>query len=236
MDQGEDMAAMALAAMLFAPAAGAQDKIVWDIAIYGPPREVTAPIEFLAKYLDEKTAGKFTFKLHYSESIAPAKSVLDCDQDRGHPRRIGGVRLYARQGAAASGARPAVSADRQSRSVAGRAGGVLRLGAGEEGAGALQRHRRLCGPLAAVRVHGDRQGAQGARGLEGHARARAGSARRRHADPGRGADIGAGAGGLHRRWNATLSRRRRSRSPIPSPRTSSTKCRSGTRWACSSAW
>lgn len=71
------MAAMALAAMLFAPAAGAQDKIVWDIAIYGPPREVTAPVEFLAKYLDEKTAGKFTFKLHYSELIAPAKSVLD---------------------------------------------------------------------------------------------------------------------------------------------------------------
>lgn len=71
------MAAMALAALLFAPMAGAQDKIVWDIAIYGPPREVTAPIEFLAKYLDEKTAGKFTLKLHYSESIAPAKSVLD---------------------------------------------------------------------------------------------------------------------------------------------------------------
>lgn len=72
------MAAIAAAAMLLAPAAaGAQDKIVWDIAIYGPSREVTAPIEFLAKYLDEKTAGKFTFKLHYSESIAPAKSVLD---------------------------------------------------------------------------------------------------------------------------------------------------------------
>ncbi len=71
------IAAVAAAAMLFAPAAGAQDKVVWDIAIYGPPREVTAPIEFLAKYLDEKTAGKFTLKLHYSESIAPAKAVLD---------------------------------------------------------------------------------------------------------------------------------------------------------------
>ena len=70
------MAAMVLA-ILFAPAAGAQDKIVWDIAIYGPQREVTAPIEFLAKYLAEKTAGSFTLKLHYSESIAPAKSVLD---------------------------------------------------------------------------------------------------------------------------------------------------------------
>jgi TRAP-type C4-dicarboxylate transport system substrate-binding protein len=63
--------------MLLAPAAGAQDKIVWDIAIYGPSREVTAPIEFLAKYLDEKTGGKFILKLHFSESIAPAKAVLD---------------------------------------------------------------------------------------------------------------------------------------------------------------
>lgn len=71
------MAAIAAAAVLLAPAAHAQDKIVWDIAIYGPPREVTAPIEFLAKYLEEKTGGKFTLKLHYGESIAPAKSVLD---------------------------------------------------------------------------------------------------------------------------------------------------------------
>ncbi|CAN5915462.1 TRAP transporter substrate-binding protein [soil metagenome] len=71
------MAAIGVAAMLLAPTARAQDKIVWDIAIYGPSREVTAPIEFLAKYLDEKTSGKFTLKLHYSESIAPAKAVLD---------------------------------------------------------------------------------------------------------------------------------------------------------------
>jgi TRAP-type C4-dicarboxylate transport system substrate-binding protein len=71
------LAVLALATMLGAPAAQAQDKIAWDIAIYGPAREVTVPIEFLAKFLDEKTAGKFTLKLHYSESIAPAKAVLD---------------------------------------------------------------------------------------------------------------------------------------------------------------
>ena len=70
-------AAMA-AALLMAPAANADDKkIVWDIAIYGPPREVTVPIEYLAKFLDEKTKGGFTLKLHYGESIAPAKAVLD---------------------------------------------------------------------------------------------------------------------------------------------------------------
>ena len=60
-----------------AVAAQAQNPIVWDIAIYGPPREVTVQIETVAKYIEEKSGGKFTFKLHYSESIAPAKSVLD---------------------------------------------------------------------------------------------------------------------------------------------------------------
>lgn len=70
--------ALGLLSLAMAIPAVAQDKkIVWDIAIYGPPREVTAPIEFLAKHLDEKTGGKFTLKLHYSESIAPAKAVLD---------------------------------------------------------------------------------------------------------------------------------------------------------------
>ena len=69
----------ALGIVLGAAAATAADdkKIVWDIAIYGPPREVTAPIEYVAKYIDEKSGGKFIFKLHYSESIAPAKAVLD---------------------------------------------------------------------------------------------------------------------------------------------------------------
>ncbi len=73
------MKLMAVAALAFlaAPAAEAQQKIVWDIAIYGPQREITVPIEYLAKFLDEKTQGKFILKLHYSESIAPAKAVLD---------------------------------------------------------------------------------------------------------------------------------------------------------------
>jgi len=68
--------ALGFTAWASAPAR-AQDKIVWDIAIYGPPRSVTVPIETVAKYIDEKSNGRFTFKLHYSESIAPAKSVLD---------------------------------------------------------------------------------------------------------------------------------------------------------------
>lgn len=58
------------------PAQGAE-KIVWDWAIYGPPRALTKPIEHVAKFLEEKTNGNFTWRLHYAESISPSKSVLD---------------------------------------------------------------------------------------------------------------------------------------------------------------
>lgn len=58
-------------------AADAAEAITWDWAIYGPPRAVTAGIETLAKAAEEKSGGNFKIKLHYGESIAPAKEVLD---------------------------------------------------------------------------------------------------------------------------------------------------------------
>ncbi len=67
----------ALAAALSGRGAAAAEKIVWDIALYGPPREVTTQIEYVAKYVEEKSNGNFIFKLHYGESIAPAKAMLD---------------------------------------------------------------------------------------------------------------------------------------------------------------
>ncbi|MGD9614024.1 MAG: TRAP transporter substrate-binding protein DctP [Alphaproteobacteria bacterium] len=66
-----------LAAAFGAREAASAEKIVWDIAIYGPPREVTTQIEYVAKYIEEKSNGNFTFKLHYGESISPAKAMLD---------------------------------------------------------------------------------------------------------------------------------------------------------------
>ncbi|MSO76002.1 MAG: C4-dicarboxylate ABC transporter substrate-binding protein [Alphaproteobacteria bacterium] len=65
--------------LILGPAAiaEAQEKIAWRIAIYGPPRAVTKGIEFMAKHVEEKTAGKFTLRLHYNEQLSDAKDHLD---------------------------------------------------------------------------------------------------------------------------------------------------------------
>jgi len=72
------LSAVAALTCAMAPAgAGAADKIVWDWAIYGAPRAVTAGMEHYAKVAAEKSGGNFEIKLHYGESIAPAKETLD---------------------------------------------------------------------------------------------------------------------------------------------------------------
>ena len=75
---GGGLAALAIAGFsLSGTPATAAEKIVWDWAIYGPPRAVTTPIEYVAKYVAEKSGGNFTFKIHYAEEISPAKAALD---------------------------------------------------------------------------------------------------------------------------------------------------------------
>lgn len=65
---------------LTAGAAQAAEKVVWNYAVYGPPRAVTKQIEYVAKYVEEKSGGNFTFNLGYAESLAPAKELLDAVQ------------------------------------------------------------------------------------------------------------------------------------------------------------
>ena len=73
---GRLMIAAGVAACLAAPV-GAAEKITWNIAIYGPPRAVTVGIEHIAKMVSEKSGGNFVWRLHYGETIADAKDVLD---------------------------------------------------------------------------------------------------------------------------------------------------------------
>ncbi|MFN4087551.1 MAG: hypothetical protein ACK4QW_00715 [Alphaproteobacteria bacterium] len=70
------LAATACLALGASPAQAAE-KITWDWAIYGPPRAFTAGMDYMAKTIAERTNGNFTIRLHYAESIAPAKEVLD---------------------------------------------------------------------------------------------------------------------------------------------------------------
>src|SRR5690606_24636389 len=62
---------------LTAGAAHAAEKVVWNYAIYGPPRAITKQIEHVAKYVAEKSGGNFSLRLGYAESISPAKETLD---------------------------------------------------------------------------------------------------------------------------------------------------------------
>ncbi|MSO75556.1 MAG: C4-dicarboxylate ABC transporter substrate-binding protein [Alphaproteobacteria bacterium] len=73
-----------LAAGLFAACLGAgmgeaaaQDRVQWRHAMWGPSREVTRGIEAVAAYVQEKSGGKFTIRIHYGEQLSDAKDHLD---------------------------------------------------------------------------------------------------------------------------------------------------------------
>ena len=57
--------------------ASAADKIVWNLSSYGPQRAYTRGVETVAKYIEEKSGGNFTWKIHYGEAISPVKENLD---------------------------------------------------------------------------------------------------------------------------------------------------------------
>lgn len=63
--------------LLTAGAADAADKVVWNYAVYGPPRAITKQIEYVRDYVAEKSGGNFEIKIGYAESLAPAKEILD---------------------------------------------------------------------------------------------------------------------------------------------------------------
>jgi len=61
----------------FGVSANAASKIEWNMSTFGPPRAVTAGYEAVAKYIEEKSGGNFTMKIHYAESISPVRNHLD---------------------------------------------------------------------------------------------------------------------------------------------------------------
>jgi TRAP-type C4-dicarboxylate transport system substrate-binding protein len=57
--------------------AAAQDKVLWNISLWGTPRAVTRSVEWVRDHLKEQTNGKFELKIHYGEAISGAKENLD---------------------------------------------------------------------------------------------------------------------------------------------------------------
>jgi TRAP-type C4-dicarboxylate transport system substrate-binding protein len=62
---------------LFASSAVAADKVEWNHSTWGNPRAFTKGFEAVAKYVEEKSGGNFTIKIHYGGTISPPKENLD---------------------------------------------------------------------------------------------------------------------------------------------------------------
>ena len=67
----------ALATSALAASAMAAEKIEWNLSAWGNPRAATVCVDVLSQYVEEKSGGNFTIKVHYGETISPAKENLD---------------------------------------------------------------------------------------------------------------------------------------------------------------
>lgn len=70
-------AIIAGAACLMASSAVAAEKVEWNFSTWGNPRAFTKGFEAVAKYVEEKSGGNFTIKIHYGGTISPPKENLD---------------------------------------------------------------------------------------------------------------------------------------------------------------
>jgi TRAP-type C4-dicarboxylate transport system substrate-binding protein len=53
------------------------EPVKWTVAIFGPPRAITVPIEFLVKEVAAKTGGQVTIEPVYGEALSKATEMLD---------------------------------------------------------------------------------------------------------------------------------------------------------------
>lgn len=68
-------AAAAAALCLLAPARPAVAETVWKVALFGPPRAVTKPLEWYAQEVGKRTNGQLKIELVYGEALAKAKEM-----------------------------------------------------------------------------------------------------------------------------------------------------------------
>src|SRR3546814_5333727 len=63
--------------LLAATSAGAAENIQWNHSVWGGSRAVTRNIEYIAEQVAKASGGNFTIRIHYGDSISPAKENLD---------------------------------------------------------------------------------------------------------------------------------------------------------------
>jgi TRAP-type C4-dicarboxylate transport system substrate-binding protein len=66
--------AAAVAAIVATPAF-AQQKIVWNHNVFGPPRAVTAGLEAMAAFFKKESNGNFEIKINYGAALGPERQV-----------------------------------------------------------------------------------------------------------------------------------------------------------------
>ncbi|HEU5321148.1 MAG TPA: C4-dicarboxylate TRAP transporter substrate-binding protein [Methylomirabilota bacterium] len=67
-----------LAGVLAAGAGSAlAQQVTWKVAIFGPPRAVTAPIEYVAKEMAARTGGQVKIEPVYGEALSKATEIID---------------------------------------------------------------------------------------------------------------------------------------------------------------
>jgi TRAP-type C4-dicarboxylate transport system substrate-binding protein len=66
---------LVLAGGLARPASGRP--VTWTVAIFGPPRPITAPIEYLAKEVAARTGAQLKIEPVYGEALSKASEMLD---------------------------------------------------------------------------------------------------------------------------------------------------------------
>jgi TRAP-type C4-dicarboxylate transport system substrate-binding protein len=74
------LAASVLAGVLGATAAGGPalaQQVTWKVAIFGPPRAVTAPVEYLAREMAARTGGQLKIEPVYGEALSKATEIID---------------------------------------------------------------------------------------------------------------------------------------------------------------
>jgi len=68
---------IAAAAALVGGQAAAADRIEWNHSTWGNPRAITRGFEAVSQYVEEKSGGNFTIKIHYGGTISPPRENLD---------------------------------------------------------------------------------------------------------------------------------------------------------------
>jgi TRAP-type C4-dicarboxylate transport system substrate-binding protein len=76
--------AAATAAAIGTSPAAAQQKLLWNHNVFGPPRAVTAGLETISEFFKKESNGAFEIKIHYGAALGPERQVPESIKSGGY--------------------------------------------------------------------------------------------------------------------------------------------------------